>query len=378
MVQSSGNERLTAFVSTVVAVAILAAGVTAHQNAEPRVTDVVQVASDLRFQLEMALRHDTRERDTRLAQLDAVMDAWSVAPQSDADRELLLAWLRESGTSSLPGVMRALPPVPEFSQSQLTLAEPTKPVEPRAPATRQVQKAPATAVEQVEVKQPDVRKSTPSENAVIAPSLGTLYAQGPANTRTPVTPTPADPLEEEMIALRQPGSVTTGSREPVAEKLAVAPRPGNAEQPRVVEQNLLASVPVANSNVADELVAVNLTELAARIAGYHDSLDEVELALLRMDTPNLTVVTEQVNKLESMTRDYGFVQLYYDSLTPTERESILAPRSMTSTLGEVKRQLARCEEVLDGDFLGTVDGDAERQLADLRAKIAEIERRTER
>jgi hypothetical protein len=146
----------------------------------------------------------------------------------------------------------------------------------------------------------------------------------------------------------------------------------------MVEQNLLASVPVQNNNLTAAPVAVNLTELAARIAGYHDSLDEVELALLRMDRPDLVVVREQIEKLDSMTRDYGFVQLYYESLTPRERESILEPRSMRPTLDEVKRQLKRCEEVRDGDYLGTLDADAEQEFADLRAKIAEIERRTER
>jgi hypothetical protein len=371
MVQTKGNERLTAFVSTMVAVAILAAGVTAHQSAPHKVTDVVQVASDLRFQLEMAFRHDSREQQARLAQLDAVMSAWNVAPQSDADRELLLAWLREAGTNSLPGVMQPLPAVPEFSSSDLVLAG------VQSPTAHQVQKVVTSETRQSGVKQPEIRKNMPTEHATTAPTLGTLYAQGPAPAPTPVTPTPADPLEEEMIALRQPQSLTNGPRNAEPQQTAVAPRPGIAEQPKLVEQNLLASVPVPNSGV-DTPVTVNLTELAARIAGYHDSLDEVELALLRMDTPDLAVVKEQVEKLEGMTRDYGFVQLYYDSLTPRERESILEPRSMQATLDEVTRQLKRCEEVRDGDYLGTLNGEADEEFADLRAKIAEIERRTER
>ena len=48
MAESSGNERLTAFVSIVVAVAILAAGLTAQQNQAPQnqssqSSDVVQM-----------------------------------------------------------------------------------------------------------------------------------------------------------------------------------------------------------------------------------------------------------------------------------------------------------------------------------------------
>lgn len=374
MVQTNGNERLTAFVSTVVAVAILAAGVTAHQSAAPKVTDVVQVASDLRFQLEMAFRHDIRERDARLAQLDAVMAAWNVAPQSEADRELLLSWLREAGTNSLPGVMQTLPPVPEFSSSHLVLEAAPSAVE------HPVRNLPTPEAKLPEVKQPEFRQSAQTQIAKTAPTLGKLYAQGPTATKTPVTPTPADPLEEEMIALRQPQSVTSGPHDSVPHQTIVAPRPGITEQPKMVEQNLLASVPVANSNIETPVnltANINLTELAARIAGYHDGLDEVELALLRLDTPDLIVVREQVEKLDSMTRDYGFVRLYYDSLTPQERDSILEPRSMQATLAEVKRQLQRCEEVRDADYLGTLDADAAQEFADLRAQIAEIERRTE-
>jgi hypothetical protein len=371
MVQTSGNERLTAFVSTMVAVAILAAGVTAHQSAAPSDTDVEQVASDLHFQLEMAFRHDFHEREKRLAQFDAVMAAWNIAPQSRADRELLLSWLREAGTNSLPGVMQPLPPVPKFSQSGLVLTDNTPAIEQR------VTKLPVPEFHGAEVKQPAIRQNAPAETAATAPRLNS-FAPEPASKSTSVTPTPADPLEEEMIALRQPQSLTTGPGNSERGQLSIAHRPGIAEQPKAVEQNLLASVPVMNSPPLDAPVKVNLTELAARIAGYHDGLDEVELALLRMDTPDLAVIKEQVEKLHSLTRDYGFVQLYYESLTPRERESILGPRSMQATLDEVKRQLKRREEVGDGDFLSTLNGASEREFADLRARIAEIERRTER
>jgi hypothetical protein len=193
-----------------------------------------------------------------------------------------------------------------------------------------------------------------------------------------VTPTPSDPLEEEMIALRQPPSINPD--EVVVEEanpMESAPRPGLSE-PKIGEKNLLASMPVAEKPNDDEPVAVNLTELVARIAGYHDSLDEVETALLRLDAPSLDVVTEQIHRLDTMTRDYGFVELYYESLTPAERQTVSEPRSMQSTLGEVERQLKRCEETLDSDYLGSFDKTAEEEIAALRVKIAEIEKRLER
>lgn len=338
MVQTGGNERLTAFVSTVVAVAILAAGVTARQGNLPEVTDVVQMGSDLRFQFEMSLRHNERERDARLARLDAVMAEWQASTQSDADRAALVTWLQAAGANSLPGALKDLPAEPEFSRVQ-------------PPVVQQVMKA-------------------------VAPPVASV-AKMPKRVETPVTPTAVDPLEEELVALRQPQSLTSGTREqPVASTLEVAPRPGVREQPKLVEENLLTSVSVQKA--ADEPVAVNLTELAARIAGYHDGLDEVETALLRMDTASLEGVAEQINKLTALARDDSFVRLYYESLTDAERRKVLAPRSMESTITEVERQLTQCEEVLDGDFLDSFDKAAEAEIAALRGKLAAIRERVER
>ncbi len=349
MVQSSGNERLTAFVSTVVAVAILAAGLTAHQNQAPATTDIVQIASDLRFQFEMAFRHDTRERDLRLAQLDALMTEWQASPQSAEDREALQSWLQTAAGRSLPGAMEPLPELPKFSQA--------------APVVHQVNKVPV-------VIEP-VKTAEHSLSAPVANSTDTL-----AVAPIPVTPTPSDPLEEEMIALRQPPSINPGDVAEDAIYQEVAPRPGLSE-PKYGEKNLLASVAVNKAPNDEEPVGVNLTELVARIAGYHDALDEVETSLLRLDAPSLDVVTEQIQQLDIMTRDYGFVNLYYESLTPTERKTVSEPRSMKSTLGEIERQLKRCEDTLDSDYLGTFDKAAEEEIAKLRTILAEIGKRVE-
>ena len=349
MAESSGNERLTAFVSIVVAVAILAAGLTAQQNQAPATSDVVQMASDLRFQFEMAFRHDTRERDLRLAQLDTLMTEWQASPQSADDRESLQNWLQTAAGRSLPGAMESLPELPKFSQAT-------------AAVVHEVNKVPAM-IEPVKAGE-----HTPT--ASVAKSTDTPTA---AAVPTPVTPTPSDPLEEEMIALRQPPSINPDEVVvEAANQLEAAPRPGLSE-PKIGEKNLLASVATTPNN--NEPVSVNLTELVARIAGYHDALDEVETSLLRLDAPSLDVVTEQVHRLDTMTRDYGFVELYYESLTPAERQTVSEPRSMRSTLSEVERQLKRCEETLDSDYLGTFDKAAEEEIAALRAKLAEIEKR---
>jgi hypothetical protein len=348
MVESSRNERLTAFVSTVVAVAILAAGVTATQQQDLPADDVTRAVADLRFQLDMAFRHDERERDGRLAQLDALVSAWEKSPQSADDRASLFKWLQESAGRSLPGALAPLPAVPEFSR-------------PTPAVVHEVKKVPVDEKPIVVTPpQPVVRHST---------------VAGPANkpvVENTITPTPSDPLEEEMVALRQPPSLAPGeATDADLDKPALAPRPAGQEQPKLVPGKLLTSVAVKEDQ-ATEQVGVNLTELAARIAGYHDALDEVETALLRLEAPSLDVVIAQIDQLDRMTRDYGFVTLYYGSLTSKEREQVIEPRSMKSTLTEVSRQLDRCAETLDGDFLGSFDQAAVQEIAGLRAKVKAI------
>lgn len=347
MVESSRNERLTAFVSTVVAVAILAAGVTATQQQELPGDDVARAVADLRFQFDMAFRHDEREREARLARLDALVSAWEKSPKSADDRAALFKWLQESAGRSLPGALAPLPALPEFSH-------------PTPAVLHEVRKVPVDEKPIVVTPQSVTTSAVTQSTAVKTPVL-----------QTPITPTPSDPLEEEMVALRQPPSLAPGAN-PIANanKPATAPRPAVQKQPKLVPNQLLTSVPVKKD--PEEPVGVNLTELAARIAGYHDALDEVETALLRLDAPSLDVVIAQIDALDRMTRDYGFVALYYDSLTSKERHQVIEPRSMKSTLVEVNRQLDRCAEILDGDFLGSFDQAAVQEIAGLRAKVKAI------
>lgn len=355
MVESNGNERLTAFVSTIVAVAILAAGVTAHQSV-PRTTDIGQLEADLQFQFERTFRHDARQGEARLATLEKVMAGWRESAQSDLDREQLVAWMHESAMRSIPGTLAPLPEIPEFSQ---------------------VQSAPTVQVVEHEVKKVVVDEQPKAKEAesTLADNGGKtkpgLYTQGP---QTVITPTLADPLEEEMVALRQPQSINPEIPPATATtKAGTAPRPGMTQESPLRETNLLASVPVE----PQEPVGVNLTELAARIAGYHDALDKIDMALMTMKTADMEVITREIAQLESLVRDYRFVDLYYQSLTEAERRMVIAPRPMNTVIAEIERQLDRCEEVLDGDFLGMFDSAAKEEFAKLRLKLSVITERTE-
>ncbi len=333
--------RFTPITSTVVAILILAAGVTARQEGSQQNDPVEQLESDLRFQFENAFRHDTHERDQRLAQLNQSLSAWQQSLQTQEDQKLLIEWLTLSATRSLPGSVAQLPEVPGFSASNA--------IDP-------------LLTEQLE----SLGESTPARGA-LQPAIPTVT--GPAA----VTPTPELSSESE-ISLDQPATVepkkatvqlvSGGEAPPVPEVADVA-----GEQ---FEEPLLEKAEQASPAEPKELVTVNLTELAARIAGYHDGLDEVEVALVGVDNASLEFLTTQVKNLETLVEDFRFVQLYYDSLTPTERQSVLAPRSLQASITEVERHLLEFEERLEEDFLSSVDDRTAESITQLRQKIATI------
>ena len=209
------------------------------------------------------------KRDARLAQVEAVMAAWKASPQTDQDRELLIDWLSETVVRSMPGSVEDLSPQPEFNKSN-----------------------PAKVAK---VQQAALPKQL-TLSTIQAPAL----LAGGAIPDIEVTPTPYDPFEEDgeqnvpaasekMVKLAQPITVIPAQQrvvnKPLIEMAALtqAPLPDSLRpDPELAESTPpLELSPPVTAPPAEEPVAVNLTELAARIAGYHDGLDEVETDLLR-------------------------------------------------------------------------------------------------
>jgi len=130
------------------------------------------------------------------------------------------------------------------------------------------------------------------------------------------------------------------------------------------------------SGAGEKPVRINLTELAARIAGYHEGLDQIETTLLLANSPNLDflkkleLLEEQAKNLDDLTRDFRFVKLYHESLTEKERGHMNAPRSVSATLAEIDRLLRRNESQQDGDFLGSFDPAQRKRIENLRQQLA--------
>ncbi|QEG33964.1 hypothetical protein [Bythopirellula goksoeyrii] len=360
------NERLTTIVCALVAIAMIAAGVTARQGDSPASNEPEQWESDVRYQIKASFRQRARERDARLSQVEAVMAAWRTSNQSEADREKLIEWLSDTIVRSMPGSIDDLTPQPTFSSHESAAVVYSPPAElPRPPATIQ---APSLLAG---TRFPDV----PITPTPYDPFSVKIANDGAMEVEEPIAPTPDDSFVPE-----QPPTVDPSKRhlanKPGIETAALpqAPLPGSSmvsfETRDQVDKSEKQPLTVVSPHPVQ--VAINLTELAARIAGYHDSLDEVETALLRTDEASLELVAEQAQKLDTMTRDYNFVRLYYESLSDDERQTLLAPRPLSATLKEVSRQLDRYELSLDTDFLGSIDSSQAEQIAELRGLLAAL------
>jgi len=310
------RERITAVVSTLVAIAILAAGVTAHQSHAPQ-GELERLQSDLQFQLDWAFRHDSKERSQRIASLEETIEAWHTSPRSEEDRKLLASWLLESTVRSMPGTTKPLQSVPEFGKPH-------------------------------EIDQPRV--------VAFAKPLATKTEEGKAEQSAPI--------ESKTVQLTQVAALV--------KKVAATPAADVAEEIAEEVASIDAQQPETPAETSETLAKINFPELTARISGYHDGLDQIETALLFANAPDLVFLENQVQGLVDLTQDFRFVKLYHEALSVQESELVSAPRTMSAAQAEIERLLKRYEDQQDGDFLGSFDPAQREQIENLRQKLATL------
>ncbi len=307
------GERATAIVSTLVAVVILAAGVTAQQSHTGPQDELALLESDFRFQLDNAFRHNVKGRTERMAQLEEVLSAWRQSSQSQEDRKRLASWLLEATIRSMPGSTESLSRGPEFGVPKTNA--PVEPVESQ-------------------VEQPTLTVSETPEQT--APQATTV--DGVVEVSNPV------PLEET---------------------------------PDVFPQENKAEFLESTSSSKEKSIEINLTELAVRIADYHAGLDRIETALLTSNSPKLDFLEKQMQQIENLTQNFRFTKLYHEALSDKERPAIRELRSMGTTLAEFERLLGdRAEGEQNGDFLGSFDTSHQERVEKLRQRLAAIANHT--
>jgi len=325
------SERITAIISTLVAVAILGVGVKAQQSRNAPIDELVHLESDLRFQLKSAFRLNPKQGAHRVKQVDAVLVSWRGVEHTTANRDLLADWLLEATIHSMPGSIKALPPAPEFISLESAGSHPGVRPQETASETSDRHNIPA-----VNSNTLDSADGLPTGSAVVPVSVASTDA---IEARSPVESAPSPALPSPVEASK------------------VEPQP---HQPLIAEP-----------------VQIDLKELTARIAGYHGGLAEIEAALLVLERADYKTLSRHVHSLDGLTKDFQFVRLYYESLTPEERKAIQPPRTMDTALADMRRHFDKLEREIEADFLGEYETDLTEKLGQLRKQLDAIARRVD-
>lgn len=322
------SERLTAVLSTLAALALLAVGVTAQHSRNAPADELAYLESDLRFQLQSAYRLDPKQGERRLQQLEDVLIQWRQAPRTEADKRALATWLLEATIRSMPGALEELPPTPQFGAES--------PAAPPAPPAQPAATDPSGSGRNYDIADEPAAPLPPG----LTPDLAPTQTVAPALASTPVVSvTEPQPIKAHAI------------------------------------ESTLVSVPANESpsvTIAHKPVEINLTELAARIAGYHQGQTELESMLASADRLTVDDLAAQIDILAGLAKDYQFIELYYAALSADEKQRVPAPEPLTEFVAALRGQVERLQSDVDGDFLGEFDASLGEQVTALRDRLDTI------
>ena len=352
------SERLTTVLSTIVAAAMLAAGVTAQQGRMSRPPSLEQLESDLRFQIGSAFRMTPLQAKQRLVQVDTVMNDYRSQTRNKADQSILEKWLEEATIRSIPGSIKPLPAAPVYlaepPPQQVEVTKPPRTVRPRPAVTASKKPTPAFGGESLLAIAPPLEIDRPRVEISILSQAKT--------TEPPPLPSPV----QVQVAQAQDLPEKAGTKPSAYSKQEDLPSP----QPMQLVSE--ADVEVEPIKPPVELVHVNLRELDARIAGYHAAMDTLEAALIESPEPTENLLAEQIETLESLAPDYQFVKLYYESLDAEERRRVTTPRQMRELLVTTREQIRTLQAELEADFLEEYDRSFASRLQKLSVRLDEV------
>ncbi|MEO2048943.1 MAG: hypothetical protein ABGX16_20490 [Pirellulales bacterium] len=373
MKKTNSDRRLTLVACTLIAAAILGAAVTAQHGHRQPLSALAELESDLRIQLQMAFRHDTTQHQIRQEQLDQVLNAWLQSPRSPADRQLLTQWLRQSIRDSMPGSTHPLPSLPSFSRTmppQLPAKLPAKTNTLNSLNPEDIDHETKKPSEAVEREESDAAMRTPSQNSAAIAVSDSQIASVPTKTALP---------ESSSIS-----AYKTTQPEPHHGSRTAAPL-GTSHQKQTTlftghsnssSQTLAQKTNLSKTLPASE-VTINLIELAARTAGYHDGLNEIEADLFQLNElgdvlQKLTIAKWSLRKLQQLIDDYQFIKLYDSLLSKKQRQLILAPHSPAILCERFSNCLDQWSIPRGDDYLKSFDSEPTPQQATLQALRKEL------
>ncbi len=316
-------KRWTVVVSTLTAVLLLGAGVTADPQRAVSVDELAGLRSDLEFQVRTAYRFNVPARDARLAAMERADRAWRESPQSEADRQLMAGWLRGAIAASMPGSRAPLPETPVF----------------RVPAA-----VAATVAEETVVEKP-IGSPTVFESPALPVENTARIVPRPAKRRVAETKAPQAGVATAP-AVAQP-SVAGVAPKPGPEFLASAQRP----VVRPAEESSLTITKSRALTPRRPAVGVNLAELTVRVATYHDLLDEIEAAVAEASAWDAEAVESFRRLVTRAKEEHRFATLYYGILSAKERDRVLRPRDPKRVVRAAAEAVKQWRALQDRDFL---------------------------
>jgi hypothetical protein len=337
------GERSAALLSALVAVGLLAVGVTAEAPPPPRESSRPPGEASARRQFELGFSHDRRQLKERIAMLDEALAAYGRAPATAENQQLLREWLATATRRSIAGNVQPLPPLPDFrdlpqpgaelprDRGQLAGAEGADDDGAQAALP---QSAPATAVG---MPQRATAGGDPDAAAVAKAAPQRVATTAVAATPTLSTPPAAPAAHAEL------------------------PRPAAAEG--VGSRGAVAAATPTE-------VAINLTRLDARIRQCHAELVQLGQAAAPSDAlPSQEQLADWTAQLERIADAFDFADLYYQALTPEERSYVTRPTSPRRVAAILAKRLEELASGGDGDFLRVFDARRGPELEALRLRL---------
>jgi hypothetical protein len=377
MKKTNSDRRLTLVACTLIAAAILGAAVTAQHGHRQPLSALAELESDLRIQLQMAFRHDTAQHQIRQEQLDQILNAWLQSPRSPADRQLLTQWLRQSIRSSMPGSTHPLPSLPSFSRTmppQLPVKLPAKTNTLDSLNPKDIEHETKEPSEAVEREESDATMRTPSQDSAAITVSDSQIASVPTKTALPESSsitayktTQLNPQPELHHGSHTAAPLGTSHQR---QTTLFTGHSNSRSQTLAQKTNLSKTLPASE-------VTINLAELAARTAGYHDGLNEIEADLFQLNEPGdvvqkLTIAKWSLRKLQQLIDDYQFIKLYDSLLNKKQRQLILAPHSPAILCERFSSCLDQWSIPRGDDYLKSFDSEPTPQQATLQALRKEL------
>lgn len=374
LTKSTTSERVTAAVSTIIAVAVLGVAVSAQQSRTSRADQLAQLESEARLQIRLGFRHDQTEHEGRVGQLESVLAGWRDAERSEHNDVLLAKWLRDAMARSMPGAVRPFATAPAFDVPTSGRGVPLAASVTAPPAVQPGDSYPddelpgsTTGLSDAQETELAAVEPPPASTDPPAPVGDVLAQSSPVADVDPAAspaPTLADPLPAVDDATPPSAAVATASQP--------APKEPASGQPIV--ENILPPAPnrqPAKPTRPTGKVAVNLTQLTDRVADYHRQLNALRRAVDR-GAASLDQLAGAVDTLEHLAAHHDFIQLYVESLTARERRFVAAPKTWTPLASRLRVALQQSTDA-EGDFLGTIDRQRNSRVARLLKRLESLD-----